>query len=275
MEKNYIEKSEKHENEFKKQLFQLHKEKVELLDNCIEILSKILDSIKTEIGGSQKTDLISTRKWWEQKNDTFVCEMISDMLLFLAEKKIYGARKLLLSGYLESMLANLRGVVETLFYSDICRKSVNEAKKWLRKGYIEKSHNLSVHERISFYRSGETWKFLCSGGAHPGLIGFKTSMIASLVSLASEKLKIGAVKENAQAAQLFLIYLDDFHKMIKCYFGFMIQLIIDFILYLREIFWDMYIKNDAIESELEIVMSEYKRIAKIEFEYLKKRKIIH
>ena len=63
--------------------------------------------------------------------------------------------------------------------------------------------------------------------------------------------------------------------MIKCYFGFMIQLIIDFILYLREIFWDMYIKNDAIESELEIVMSEYKRIAKIEFEYLKKRKIIH
>ena len=89
--------------------------------------------------------------------------------LTIIVERLHAARSLLLLGYQGRMLACLRDVIEFLYYSDVCMKNPQEARRWLDNGYISKDTATEVHQVVERNRKGQMWNLLSGAGVHPRL----------------------------------------------------------------------------------------------------------
>ena len=268
MLENRIGLSEKSEKSFERYLFRYHREKLDLVDKLINIFLKIFANICEESlkksGMSEgtpnsieeyfvSTDLLAS------EDSNLVCSEAAFNLLCLAKRQLLAARRLLFSGYLESMVALLRGSAESLYYLEICRQDFAQAKDWLRGKYIggkNEPKGLLLHKVIYKYRRSKEWMLwgrLSGMGVHPKASCRVASLAGEFIGLFTEHDNTKLPVENARYIELFMeqmeAYLDDLFLNI-------IQFSYDLNLYLRDIYKEAFNNAKDAKEELNEVKGE-------------------
>lgn len=238
------------ENLHKNTLFQNNKAEINLLERFIELVTKISEEISIQIPD------VTLKELRESEDDELVCKGVSGLLIGTATRRLYAARKLLLAGYPESMFGSLRDMIESLYYSDICRQSASKAKRWLKFGYIEKPASLKVHHCLEEDRKGEAWEILSGAGIHPCLSGKFLSISYEIPTIAEFRRNHHILKRDWKRL-MDQKKIEEMHEIIM----FAIMLVHDdFIIYLNDTYSDICDDIDEIRTKMEELENEYHKL---------------
>ncbi len=122
-----------------------------------------------ELALSHPEQIISEMKDCDKSE--IVCGYVNSILITTATRRLCATRTLLISSYYASAMGALRDMIESLYYADICRQSMPNAKRWLNDEYIERKTAIKAHQSIESARKGYLWGALSSIGVHPCFCG--------------------------------------------------------------------------------------------------------
>ena len=222
-----------------------------LLERSIDIVELIRCELSFRIPDKTIEDLINC------DNNDISCKSVSFSLIYMATRRLFAARKMLLAGYHQGALGSLRDMIECLYYSDICRQSISRSKRWLKFGYLDKPSNLNIHPAIEKARIGELWKLLSKAGVHPcfGGIFLETSMIIPSMGefrgvkyTLTEEWRESSARRNRETIETIIMW---------------IAIIVHdhFIVYLDDLYGDIYYQNPEIKLKMEAYEDIYHNLA--------------
>lgn len=228
----------------KKTLLQDFGPDVNLLEELINLVSQCVEEINVALPDSDLQQL------YESKDEKLLCATVSGILLYESIERLHAARSLLLLGYQGRMLACLRDMIESLYYSDVCMKNPQEARHWLDNGYINKDTATKVHQVVERNRKGQMWNLLSGAGVHPLLATRLSSTRYKTSSLGDFRGDPHAVDtKNARRKK-------DYHNT-RLNILVAMNVTHDFVLYLHETYSRVCHENAEIYSMMERLEKEY------------------
>lgn len=222
---------------------------VNLLEELINLVSQCVDEINVALPDS---DL---QKLYESKDEKLLCATVSGMLLYEAVERLHAARSLLLLGYQGRMLACLRDMIESLYYSDVCMKNPQEARRWLDNGYISKDTATEVHQVVERNRKGQMWNLLSGAGVHPRLA-------TRLSSTRYKTPSLGDFRGDPHAVDTKNARRERDYRNTRLNIWVAMTVAHDFVLYLHETYSRVCHENAEISSTMEKLETEYHAHAK-------------
>ena len=160
------------EKQAEAQLLDQFRKQVGLFEQGIDILTHTVTRIGLRPEGVKHISLEEVLASGDAEliRSTVVSDVLAEFMF-----RLWASRRLLRSGYLSRTLACLRDAFEALECSDICRRDVKQATRWIR-GHRIQLKGLGAHPEIS--RAYDLlYRWLCQAGVHAYSVAADTSKV--------------------------------------------------------------------------------------------------
>jgi hypothetical protein len=175
---------DQYEQEVGKKLRKDFSEKLELFEEALDILAECIN--EKRLGHPDLFKDLAIKAYTELDSKT-ICFAVTSFSLGEALNRLFASRRLFLCGYVSRALASARDAIESAMVADVCRNSIEKAKKWSECKQIKLTKNYDYHKALSWELWGIAQSIMSPLGTHAYMQAAYLSSLPQQAMLSNDK----------------------------------------------------------------------------------------